>query len=742
MTDADDKIRCDACPVMCYIRPGMTGACDRYANQDSQLVRVDPHVLLDRAVSEGGKVVPFVDAEGAWSGDILKTPGPFVTAVGAGTTYPDYKPAPFIVSSKVDGVDMVTVVTEGIYSYCGVKLKIDTDRHLGAECATVRAEGEPVGHVTTGEYGSQMLSLGGVNHLTHGGKKEGRVTCETLLDLCNGRSVELLVDGGATVIVEAGKAPIINGKVEERMRVGCGSATIGMFAKQWGDKVDEVVVVDDHITGVLSEHQAGKLLGMRDTGIKMKGRRSTPGRYFHVAEPGTGWGGTNISDPLDIVAGFNPKVARSGMTMLMVSTTGEQYAFYRLDEDLRPVEAELPENLRQSVERISENCEPALCSVLFMAGAGGSLRAGVTENPVRLTRSVRQALTTVTAGGAPVTVWPGGGITFMVDVTLLPKNAFGYVPTPAIVAPIEFTLRLDDYAALGGHVDEVRPLDEVVAQHAERPNNYLHERRGGARRGHEAQGMRAPPQQRRLPDGRLHLHDGPIDLIIEAFGETSAVEAAYIAAWRRFATILDELCAELPLLRAQAGADGPAPRGPVARRMAAAVAPFLARRFITPMAAVAGAVAEEVLEAMASGRRLARAYVNDGGDIALHLGPGETFSIGMVDRPDRPNLFGRATIGAADRVRGVATSGWRGRSFSLGVADAVTVLAASAARADAAATLIANAVDIPGHPAIERAPARDLDPQSDLGERRVTIAVGPLTPRRNRARARLRRGRG
>jgi hypothetical protein len=140
---------------------------------------------------------------------------------------------------------------------------------------------------------------------------------------------------------------------------------------------------------------------------------------------------------------------------------------------LRPVEADLPENLRESVERISENCEPALCSVLFMAGAGGSLRAGVTENPVRLTRSVRQALTTVTAGGAPVTVWPGGGITFMVDVTLLPQNSFGYVPTPAIVAPIEFTLRLDDYAALGGHVGEVRPLDEVVAQHAARPNNVF-----------------------------------------------------------------------------------------------------------------------------------------------------------------------------------------------------------------------------------------------------------------------------
>ena len=176
---------------------------------------------------------------------------------------------------------MVTVVTEGIYSYCGVKLKIDTDRHLGAECAIVRAEGEPVGHVTTGEYGSQMLSLGGVNHLTHGGKKEGRVTCETLLDLCNGKAVELDVDGGAT---RHRRRPASRrsstAQREERMRVGCGSATIGMFAKQWFGKVDEVVVVDDHITGVLSEHQAGKLLGARDTGIKHEGPALDAGPLF------------------------------------------------------------------------------------------------------------------------------------------------------------------------------------------------------------------------------------------------------------------------------------------------------------------------------------------------------------------------------------------------------------------------------------------------------------------------------
>jgi hypothetical protein len=464
----DDKIRCDACPVMCFIKPGMTGACDRYANHDGDLVRVDPHVLLERTVSKGGKVAPFLDRPREWNGDIVNAPTPFITAIGAGTTYPDYKPAPFIVSSKVDGVDMVTVVTEGIYSYCGVKVKIDTDRHLGPECAVVRAQGEPVGHVTTGEYGSQMLSLGGVNHLTHGAKKEGRVTCETLLDLCNGKAVELTVDGGVSVVVQAGQPPVINGQREERMRVGCGSATIGMFAKQWHGKVDEVVVVDDHITGVLSEHQAGKVLGARDTGIKIKGRRSTPGRYFHVAEPGSGWGGAAITDPLDILGPFNPKEAWAGLTMLMVSTTGEQHAYYELDETLRPIKTALPEGLVESVERIRENCEPALCSVLFMGGAGGSLRAGVTENPVRLTRSVREALTTVTAGGAPVFVWPGGGITFMVDVTLLPENAFGYVPTPALVAPIEFTMRLEDYAALGGHIDHVRPVEDIVDERARR----------------------------------------------------------------------------------------------------------------------------------------------------------------------------------------------------------------------------------------------------------------------------------
>jgi hypothetical protein len=461
---APGNVRCDACPVLCVIRPGRTGACDRYANVDGKLARVDPLVLAQRAHEEGGQVVRFLDRASEWRGEVLADAPVFVTGIGATTTYPDYKPAPFIVASRHADVDMVTVVTEGIFSYCGVKVKIDTDRYLGPEQAAVRVDGEQIGHVTTAEYGSQMLALGGVRHLTGGSKREGRITCDALEALCNGQAVEVRVDGGSSVVIQAGAAPVVDGEREVRMRVGCGSATIGMFARQWLGLADEVIVVDDHITGVLTEHQAGRFLHMRPAGIRVRGRKSTPGRYFRVAEPGSGWGGTNITDPLDIVESIDPAVAWPGLRLLMVSTTGEQAAWYVLDEQLVPRPAPLPEEIRKAVSRIAENCEPALCTVLFMGGAGGSLRAGVTENPVLLTRSVRDLLTRVTCGGAPVYVWPGGGITLMVDVSRMPARSFGSVPTPALVVPIEFTMRLDHYAALGGHVDSVVRIEDVIAR--------------------------------------------------------------------------------------------------------------------------------------------------------------------------------------------------------------------------------------------------------------------------------------
>ncbi len=240
--------------------------------------------------------------------------------------------------------------------------------------------------------------------------------------------------------------------------------------------------------------------------------------------------------------------------------------------------------------------------------------------------------------------------------------------------------------------------------------------------------MTRMPHARMLPDGRrLHLQDGPIDLVVQAFGDPASIAAANRAAAGRLVGLLDELCTELAVLREGAQPGSRRLAGPVAQAMEAAVTPFSGETFITPMAAVAGAVADAVLAAMTRAAPLERAYVNNGGDIALHCTPGHTLRIGLVDRPDRPSLMGDLVVGGRNAARGVATSGWRGRSFSLGIADSVTVLARTAAEADAAATVVANAVDLPGHPAVARTPARALQPDSDLGDRLVTRAVDPLS---------------
>jgi ApbE superfamily uncharacterized protein (UPF0280 family) len=236
------------------------------------------------------------------------------------------------------------------------------------------------------------------------------------------------------------------------------------------------------------------------------------------------------------------------------------------------------------------------------------------------------------------------------------------------------------------------------------------------------------PQIAWLADGkRLHLQDGPIDLIVEAEGRQIDRRTAYEAAARRFTGLLDELCEELTELRQPADPERCLLGGVVARRMHQAVAPYAAGHFITPMAAVAGSVAEEILNAMLRAAQLERAYVNNGGDIALHLTDGQRFSIGLMDRPDRLGLLRTLVIDADAAARGIATSGRHGRSFSLGIADAVTVLARTAAQADAAATIIGNAVDLPDHPAIVRCPANRLQPDSDLGARLVTRDVGELS---------------
>lgn len=234
-----------------------------------------------------------------------------------------------------------------------------------------------------------------------------------------------------------------------------------------------------------------------------------------------------------------------------------------------------------------------------------------------------------------------------------------------------------------------------------------------------------PPVIQRLTNDRLHLSHGPIDVVLRGWGDAQAVHAAEAAAIAAFPHILPGLAAELPQLR-RPMAESPGASHPVARRMVAACAPF-APVFVTPMAAVAGAVADALLAEMLHAAPLARAYVNDGGDIAVHVAPGETLAIGLAADPSQLALDGALRVTAGSGIGGVATSGRHGRSFSLGIADAVTVLARDATTADVAATLIANAVDVDS-PAITRARADSLDPDSDLGARLVTVAVGALSP--------------
>ncbi len=277
---------------MCYIAPGQTGACDRYGNLDGRIVRSDPLTVLDRTLGAGGVVVPFSTED--WDGGIARTPERFVTGIGAGTTYPDYKPAPFIVSREVEGADVVTVVTEAIFSYCGVKVKLDTDRHLGAERAVVRSGGEAVGHVTTAEYGSQMLSLGGVGHLTGGSKAEGRATCAALLGLCNREPVELAIDDGArwwsrparrrwwTGCARAGCA-----SAAARRRSACSRASGAGWSTRWWWST----TISPGWSP--STRRARCWAGSRPASASRAIARRR-GRYFQVSEPGLGWGGTRL----------------------------------------------------------------------------------------------------------------------------------------------------------------------------------------------------------------------------------------------------------------------------------------------------------------------------------------------------------------------------------------------------------------------------------------------------------------
>ncbi len=438
---AQDVATCDACPIFCRVKEGYKGACHRFRNVGGKLVRITPlHTFEDVADTVGEDPAQAIQR-------------PLITAIGAGGTYPDCKPAPAIVSGRQQDVDVVTVVTEAPLSYSSILVKIDTDVQIGEEGADVLVGKRKVGMVTTEQYGSKMLSIGGVNLLTG---KDGFAAARTITDVANGKPVRVKVKGGSKLELQVGHSPVINGGSPTNMRVGCGSATLGLFAPLLKAAADEVIILDSHITSLMSEHAAGRFVGAEPSGVKLKFPMSTPGRYF--GDHGNGWGGTSIIDPLQIVEGIDEKSAHTGLRLLITETTGENGRLFELNQDNEFREISLTDACKAALSAISASCEPSRVSAVYMGGAGGSARAGVTRYPIKLTRAVHNAKATLTVGGAPVYVLPGGGINFMVDVERVKQGAFYWTPTPATICPIEYTMTLSDYEEMGGHVEAMKPF--------------------------------------------------------------------------------------------------------------------------------------------------------------------------------------------------------------------------------------------------------------------------------------------
>jgi NAD-dependent dihydropyrimidine dehydrogenase PreA subunit len=443
----EDYPKCEACPIMCKIPEGAYGACKRYLNEGGRIIRKGRIYTYE----EIAKIMKYEEDP------VIEKP--IITGIGIGTTYPDFRPSPLIVSSLKDGIEIITAVTEAPLSYSALNLKIDTDFYIGSEGKRVfvRRKGKrTIGHVCTEQYGSKIISIGGVNILT---SKDGLFVAKVMLELIQGKKVIIEVEDGPQLEIRIGEAPVINGVQEKLMRVGCGSATIGLFAPYMLRIADEIIVLDGHITGLFSEHPAAKYLGKERSGIYIKGDKSTEGRYF--LPKGKGWGGTNIEDPLEVISWVDTDKFKEGMTLLITETTGRKFAFYKLKNG-KLEEEQPPPSVIQFLELLRQNCEESRVSAVFIGGIGGSARGGVTKNPIKLTNAVHEGKVTITIGGVKPFIFPGGGINFIVDVTKIKKDSIYMSPTPSFIVPIEYTMRKETFEEIGGHIEVIKKIEEVL----------------------------------------------------------------------------------------------------------------------------------------------------------------------------------------------------------------------------------------------------------------------------------------
>ena len=439
----EGALLCKNCGVKCRIPEGKVGACKRFSNVGGRLTLNRPLQIPTNTSVDRERIV---------------TARPIVTAVGAGAAYPDYKPAPYIVTERREGVDVVTVVTEAPISYSSMMVKIDTNLHIGDEGASVRRDGRVVGMVTTEQYGSHVLILGGVGKVKG---PDGMFVVRTMAELGNGDRVSLKIDGGAALELQVGHHPVVNGHVDEKMRVGCGGACCALFAKALAPLVDEAIILDHHITGLFTCHPAGAELKAY-SGVTPVGRLATAGRYFF--DHGDGWGGTTVKDPVEAIRSIDMSVARPGMKILVAETTWRQIALFEVGAEGDPVPIAVTDEIEAFRRMAAGCCEESRVSAMYYAGVGGSARAGVTTDPVRITRAVHEGKARLSIAGAPAYVLPGGGITFLADVAKMVDRPFNYTASPALLAPIEYTMTVEAYGQIKGHVESMRPLEEVIAE--------------------------------------------------------------------------------------------------------------------------------------------------------------------------------------------------------------------------------------------------------------------------------------
>ncbi|MBW1712652.1 MAG: 4Fe-4S binding protein [Deltaproteobacteria bacterium] len=441
---APGTVVCDHCPVHCRVPVEDVGACHRYRNVDGQLRRVVPLHVYDKSKTRLNPI------------DNLPT-RPLLTGYGAGTNRP-LAPARIIAQDVIEGVEVVTAVTEAVLSFSGVRVKLDLDDYIGPEGGPVLRRKKVVGHVTATEYGSRNMSVGGVSLLK---SPQGPTVARTMTELANKEWVGLEVKDGANLEIAVDKPPIVNGQEIGRTSFGCGSSVGKLFSHHLLKLVDDCIMLDPGVTGQMAYHHAAP--GAKPTGITACGKMSTPGRY--LVPSGDGWGGTFVTDPRQAIAVIDKSVAWPGLRILVTETRAEKAAYFVLDDELEPVQRPLTEELENLLAFMRGCCQEARTNVLYVGGVGGGVRGALhPDHSPEVARAVMSGRIRLTAGGQKTCLMPGGNLIFSADVSPMPTGCFAWVPTPATVVPIEFTMTRKTYDQVCGYPRAVKPMDEVLQE--------------------------------------------------------------------------------------------------------------------------------------------------------------------------------------------------------------------------------------------------------------------------------------